>query len=231
MSVPAVADEIGWQSRRVRRLPPRASLYGVAVAVAAVAASVAAAATAGAPTTDDWIAFAILLPLAALAPLFTVSVGRNHGFHTGATFVVASALVLPPTLVVAVAVLLHVPTWVKERSQWYLQGFNIANYVLSALAVWVVAQPLAGEGDLSFALAGIGGAAAFVAVNHVLLAVMLQFARGHSFRESGLFSTLSLGLDLVIGVLGIAVAGFVETNPWLVPLLIAPLVLAHRSLS
>ena len=231
MSVPAVAEEIGWQSRRVRRLPPRAAVYGVAVAFTALAATVVAAATAQAPTTDDWIAFIVLLPLAALAPLFTVSVGRNHGFHTGATFVVASALVLPPTLVVAVAVLLHVPTWVKERSRWYLQGFNIANYLLSALAAWVVAQPLLDAGDLWFALAGFCAAAVFVTVNHVLLAVMLLLARGHSFRESGLFSTLSVGLDFVIGVLGVAVAGFVDMNPWLVPVLIAPLLLAHRSLS
>ena len=83
----------------------------------------------------------------------------------------------------------------------------------------------------SFALAGVAAAAVFVAVNHILLAVMLLLARGHSFRESGLFSTLSLGIDLVIAVLGMAVAGFVETNPWLVPVLIAPLLLAHRSLS
>ena len=50
------------------------------------------------PTRSEWTSFALLLPLAALAPRFRVSVGRNHGFHTGPAFIVAGALVLPPAL-------------------------------------------------------------------------------------------------------------------------------------
>jgi PAS domain S-box-containing protein len=60
---------------------------------------------------------------------------------------------------------------------------------------------------------------------------MLRFARGHSFRESGLFSPIGLGLELTIGLMGVAIAGFVELNAWLTPALLAPLLLAHRSLS
>ena len=60
---------------------------------------------------------------------------------------------------------------------------------------------------------------------------MLLLGHGHSVRESGLFGALSLGVDYVLASLGIAIALLLDTNPWLLPTLVAPLVLAHRSLS
>ena len=71
----------------------------------------------------------------------------------------------------------------------------------------------------------------FVAVNHLLLATMLRLGRGHTFRDSGLFSTTGLGIEVVLAALGVAVGAFAEFNPWLLPALIAPLALGHRSLS
>ena len=60
------------------------------------------------------------------------------------------------------------------------------------------AQPVVGTaGDASFALAGLLAAAVFVAVNHALLAIMLLLGRGHTFRESGLFSASGLGIELM----------------------------------
>ncbi|HEY8193208.1 MAG TPA: PAS domain S-box protein, partial [Gaiellaceae bacterium] len=231
MSAPAVATKIGWQSRRVHRLPPLAAAYVAVVAALALACAAAAVVTTGAPTADDWTAFAVLLPLAALARLYAVSLGRNQAFHTGAAFLVAAALVLPPVLVVVLAVLQQVPAAVREHTVWTRLVFNTANSILSAFAAWAVADAADVGSGLSFALAGAVATVAFVATNHGLLAGMLLLARGHSFRESGLFSPNSLGLEFVICVFGIAVAGFVDLNPWLVPALIAPLLLAHRTLS
>jgi two-component system cell cycle sensor histidine kinase/response regulator CckA len=231
MSTPAVADGAGWQSARVRRLPPAAWAYSLGViGAAAVAAAIAIGATA-APDRIEWEAFALLAPLAAVAPLLKVSIGRNHGFHTGATFVVAGAIVLPPALLVALVVLLHLPEWVRERYPWYIQSFNIANYALSALGGWAVADAVGTGSDQATAAGGIAAAAVFTVANHLLLATMLQLGRGHSFRESGLFSPISLGTDFVLASLGVAVAAFAFWNPWLLPTLIAPLALAHRSLS
>ena len=85
--------------------------------------------------------------------------------------------------------------------------------------------------DALFALAGLLAAMAFVVVNHALLAVMLQLGRGHSFRESGLFSASGFGIELVLALLGVAIGAFAGFNPWLLPALIAPLALGHRSLS
>ena len=68
-------------------------------------------------------------------------------------------------------------------------------------------------------------------VNHLLIAPMLHLARGHSLRESGLFSFPSLSTDLVLAMLGVAMAAFWGSNPWLIPFAVAPLLLIHRSLS
>ena len=228
----AIARQSGWRSRRFGPLPRHASAYAAAVGLAALAAAVAAAVGAS-PTRTQWTSFALLLPLAALAPRFRVAVGRNTGFHTGPAFIVAGALVLPPALVVGLVVALHLPVWSRDdQAPWYIQVFNLSNYTLSALAAWGVGAAVGAAGDdAAFALAGLLAAAAFVGVNHTLLAVMLRLGRGHTFRESGLFSPSGLGIELVLALLGVAIGAFAEFNPWLLPALIAPLALGHRSLS
>jgi len=141
-----------------------------------------------APTPAEWTAFALLLPLAAAAPFFLVSVGRNHGFHPGPAFIVAGALVLPPALLVGLVVAFHLPSiWRAQRSLVY-QAFNVSDYTLSALGAWAVAAAVGTGSNASFALTGLSAAAVFVLVNHGLLAIMLRLGRGHTFRESGLFS-------------------------------------------
>ena len=230
MNQPAIAGPSGYRSRRVGRLPRTASAYAAAVGLAALATA-AALALGTAPTRTEWTSFALLLPLAALAPRFRVAVGRNHGIHTGPAFIVAGALVLPPALVVVLVVGLHLPMWSRDQLPWYIQGFNLSNYTLSALGAWAVADAVGTAGDASFALAGLLAAAVFVSVNHVLLAIMLRLGHGHTFRESGLFSPTGFGIELVLAGLGVAVGAFAELNPWLLPALIAPLALGHRSLS
>ena len=120
------------------------------------------------------------------------------------------------------------------RYPWYIQGFNIANHMLNGLAAWVAVELVREAGlspEVEFALSGLAAAIVFVALNHVLLATMLHLARGHSLRETGLFSTESLSTDFVLALLGVAFAGLWDWNPWLLPTAVAPLILVHRSLS
>ena len=163
-------------------------------------------------TQHEWLAFAILLPLAAIAPLFRVPVGRNHSLHAAPAFVVAGALVLPPLLVVALVLALHAPLAIRDRYPWYIQAFNIANVTLSGLAAWLAVELIGQTSGLGFALSGLIAAGVFVIVNHVLLAVMLRLGRGHSFRETGLLSASGLGIEFVIASLGVAVAVFVTSQ-------------------
>ena len=85
--------------------------------------------------------------------------------------------------------------------------------------------------DVRFAAAGLAAAVVLVVLNHLILSVMLRLARGHSLKESGLFSFESLSTDLVLAALGVLVAYAWLINPALIPFAVAPLLLIHRSLA
>jgi hypothetical protein len=178
--------------------------------------------------------FIVLAAIAAVAQLFVVRTPRNQSYHTTIVFLLPAAMLLPPALVAVIGVLHHIPEWLKSRSVWYIQIFNICNWTLSMLAAYASFHVIAQHGSgshMAYALAGLAAAASIVAVNHLLMAPMLHLARGHSVRESGLFSFPSLSTDLVLAMLGVAMGAFWTRNPWLIPFSVAPLLLIHRSLS
>jgi PAS domain S-box-containing protein len=223
----------GFRSRDARGLPlpPAARVLFVGVAATAVLGTLGLEALSG--EHGGWLAFAVFASCAGAAQLFTVHTGRNHGFHTALVFVLAAVLLLPPELVALMAVVQHVPEWVKERYPWYVQTFNTCNVAVDGLAAWVAARAILaldpGLGSLDWALAGLAAAVVLVTLNHLLLAAMLRLARGHSFAESGLLSPAGLAPDLVLAGLGIGLALVWRSNPWVTPALVAPLVLSHRS--
>jgi diguanylate cyclase (GGDEF)-like protein/putative nucleotidyltransferase with HDIG domain len=215
------------------KLGAKAYVYFFVVAAATAAAVIPLLARLSADTRG-WTTFVILGAIAALAQLFVVRTPRNQSYHTTIVFLIPAAMLLPPELVALIGVIQHIPEWLKNRSAWYIQIFNICNWTLSMLAAYASFHGIlqVGSGtDIDYAFAGVAAAAAIVIVNHVLMAPMLHLARGHSLRESGLFSFPSLSTDLVLAMLGVAMAAFWVGNPWLIPFAVAPLLLIHRSLS
>jgi diguanylate cyclase (GGDEF)-like protein len=226
---------------RLRRVPavslPAAArnFLWVTLATAIGAAAVSTTAPLG---QVRWAAFAAVLAGGAAAQLFATHTPGNQVFHTGIAFSVAAALVLPPQLVVVVCVAQHVPEWLRQRYPWFIQSFNIANVVLSALAAWSVRTTFARNGmhvtaaattaDVFVALAA---AVTFVLVNHAMLARMLRLARGHSAASSGLFTLDSLIQDWVVAAVGVAFA-FMLLHSWALAAVVAlPLVLIQRALA
>jgi diguanylate cyclase (GGDEF)-like protein/putative nucleotidyltransferase with HDIG domain len=186
------------------------------------------------PDTNEWPTFLVLAVCAAIAQLFVVRTPRDQSYHTTIVFLIPAALLLPPELVALMGIVQHVPEWLKVRYPWYIQSFNICNYTLNGLAAWGAAdlvRNLSLSREPEMALAGLAACVVFVATNHVLLATMLHFARGHSLRETGLFSGDSLSTDFVLAALGVAFASLWRWNPYLLPTAVAPLLLIHRSLS
>ena len=216
-------------------LPSRARLYFFIVAAASAAAALPFLGRL--QHTHDWAAFLIFGSAAAIARLFVVRTPGDQAYHTDIVFLIPAALMLPPELLVLVAIVLMVPEWLKMRYRWYLQTFNIFNYLLSSMAVWLVGRELIldrayiGNDAIRIAIAGVASSVIFVGVNHTLLALMLRLARGFSLRETGLFDAEFLSTDLVLAALGVAVYYFSKTNHWLVPFALTPLFLIHRSLS
>jgi diguanylate cyclase (GGDEF)-like protein/putative nucleotidyltransferase with HDIG domain len=216
------------------RLAPKAACYFFVVA-AVTMATVVPLLSRLSPETPGWTTFFIFGAIAATAQLFVVRMPRlNQSYHTTIVFLVPAAMLLPPELVALMGVVQHLPEWLKTRSAWYIQIFNICNWTLSMLAAYAAFHGILSinsGSDVEYAAAGLAAAAAIVGVNHLLMAPMLHLARGHSLRESGLFSFPSLSTDLVLAMLGVAMAAFWLINPWLIPFSVAPLLLIHRSLS
>src|SRR3954468_1405215 len=216
-------------------MPPRARVYFFLVAVASAAAALPFLGRL--QDTHDWAAFVIFGAAAAIARLFVVRTPGDQAYHTDIVFLIPAALILPPELLALVAIVLMVPEWLKMRYRWYLQTFNIFNYLLSSMAVWLIGRELIlDQGYISneavrISVAGVASCIVFVAVNHTLLALMLRLARGFSLRETGLFDAEFLSTDLVLAALGVAVYAFWQQNLWLVPFALTPLFLIHRSLS
>ena len=215
------------------KLAAKATAYFVVVALATAVTVVPLLAQLK-PDTHGWATFVLLGGIAAVAQLFVVRTPRNQSYHTTIVFLVPAAMLLPPELVALMGLIQHIPEWLKNRSAWYIQIFNICNWTLAILAAYASFHGILGLGsgsDFDYALAGFAAAVAIVGVNHVLMAPMLHLARGHSIRESGLFSFPSLSTDLVLAMLGVAMGAFWVGNPWLIPFAVAPLLLIHRSLS
>src|SRR3954468_12924545 len=235
----AISSEFGRGERRSGPEPSEETLSRQAKAylftVSAVAIAVALVPLSHLkPSSHGWPTFLVLASCAAVAQLFVVRTPRDQSYHTTIVFLIPAALLLPPELVALMGIVQHIPEWLKVRYPWYIQGFNIANYTLNGLAAWGVVYLINGLGlneDITLALAGLAASIVFVTLNHVLLATMLHFARGHSMRETGLFSSESLSTDFVLAALGVAFAAIWTWNPWLLPTAVAPLLLIHRSLS
>src|SRR5881397_1407346 len=163
------------------------------------------------PHTRDWGLFLLLASAAALAQLFPARTPRDQTYATAVIFVVAAALLLPPELVALVATIQHVPEWLRIRYRWYLQTFNICNWTLALLAGYWIAHAVKSVSPFTAAaptaaIAGLAAIVVIVAVNHTLLAMMLRLGRGHSLRETALFSFENLSIELGLAALGVAVA-------------------------
>jgi diguanylate cyclase (GGDEF)-like protein/putative nucleotidyltransferase with HDIG domain len=222
---------------RASGLPRKARIYLVVVAIGTVAA--AGKFYVGATSiTHSWLTFAVLAVAATIAHTFPVKSPRNAQYHTSVVFLVAAALLLPPELLVLIPLVQTVPEWLKDRTPWPIEGFNISNYTLNSLAAWGADALVEkhGSGIISnpnarFAIGGFVAAVAFMTANHVLVALILKLGRGHSFRESGLFTVETISVDVVLAILGVSLAAFWNWNPWLIFAALAPLVVVHRSLS
>ncbi len=219
-----------------RGSPLNAASGAYLVAVAAAACALAAPLTGYSYSHTDWVLFVVLAACASAAQLLVVQTPGHQAYYSTAVFFLAGALLLPPPLVGLIVVIAHMPEWARYRYPWYIQTFNIANYTCAAVGASLVVRGALGPGhdfDSRIAPLAVTGAAAavvFVLVNHILLAHMLRLARGKSYRESGLFTLASLTTELVLALLGAGTAAVWVLAPPLVPFVLAPLLVVHRSL-
>jgi diguanylate cyclase (GGDEF)-like protein/putative nucleotidyltransferase with HDIG domain len=216
-------------------LPLNARIYFLITAVAA--AAVSAPFLGRLQDADEWTAFFILASAAAVARLFAVRTPADQTYHADIAFLIPAALILPPEMLPLVAIVQHVPEWLKMRYRWYIQSFNICIWTLATMGAWffgrhlVLDSNLIANDSMRIAVAGLVGCVVLVLVNHAMLALMLRLARGFSVRETGLFTLDNLSIDFVLAALGVGTYALSQQNHWVIPFVLAPLILVHRSLS
>jgi len=209
-------------------MPPAALAFWFAVAAPA---SVALGIAAHELPAGGWGPFALLTFTASLAQISAVHTTRRRVWHPAIVFVVVGILVLTPQQIVLMCVLQHLPEWLKQRYAWYIQLFNIANYVLAALAAHAAASLVTDTDGVSTttAVAGVVAASVFLVANRCLLAPMLRLARGMSLRATRLFALDDLGLEYVLALMGVPVAAAWSASLPLAVLMLAPMVLIQMT--
>ena len=227
---PASAGDLRRRLRLSSPLPPAASVYWLAIV--GIGAALLVDAGSEISMVDGWARFALLTTAASIAQLSAVQLTRNRVFHPAIVFVVAGALLLTPQQLVFMCVIQHLPDWLRNRYRWYIQPFNIANYVLAAGAAALAANWLKHSGPSSGgreAAAGIVAAVAFVALNRVLLIGMLQLGRGLTARATGLARADDIGLELMLALMAVPFAVLWGESAALAGLALAPLVLIQMT--
>jgi putative nucleotidyltransferase with HDIG domain len=227
--VTAAAVETGRRPLRLRgtrigTLTPAAWLYWTAVVAPAAFGIPFASSHVHAV---DWGRFATLAVLASGSQLLSFHLNRRRVFHPAILFVVAGALLLPPELMILLVVVHCLPDWLKQRYPWYIQTFNIANYVTAGVAAWGAAQLIGSTSAGREAVAGAVAAGVFVVTNRLLLMPMLYLGRGLTPRETGLLDGEDVTIELVLAMMAVPVADFWGRSLPLAALALTPLFLIH----
>jgi diguanylate cyclase (GGDEF)-like protein len=186
----------------------------------------------GLPTdvsTDDWIAFAVLVPLIAATHLLAREREKYQGSHLSLAPMFAAALVLPPALAAAAIAIAFVPEWIRTRVAWYIVVFNAANFVGPALASRAVFDAVETGGRGSWTLAALAGIGTFLVLQYAVLATMLRLARGVPVRDTVRIDCVLIDAGLLS--LGALAAALAEEHWSLVLLLLLPLALDYRALA
>jgi diguanylate cyclase (GGDEF)-like protein len=178
---------------------------------------------------DDWIAFAVLVPLIAGAHLLGREREKYQGSQLSLAPMFAAVLLLPPALAAAAIALAFVPDWIRTRVPWYIAVFNVANFVGPALAARVVFDAVESGGAATWTAGAVAALVTFLVLQYAVLAVMLKLARGVPVRETVRPDCVLIDAGLLS--LGALAAALAERHPSLVILLALPLALDYRALS
>ena len=208
-------------------------LIGMTLTVLAIPSSLQA--------PPNWLVFAALVTLATLTHLFEAVGPNNETWNANLTFYYAGVLLLAPFYFALLVIIPHLIHWGVVRlrhgptlRQWYIQPFNIATHLIAGFAAYAVYSILQPTSPVIVApiplIAALLGAAVYVTVNHFLVAAILVLARGHSWRESGLFDLQNFLSDGALVCLGYVIAVLWEINPWLTLPALTPLLMTYRAL-
>ena len=212
-------------------LPRLARIYIATVLATAAIAAVLSVLVAP-PSLEHAPAALVLLVCACIAQQFKVKSPKHQSYYTTTIFFFAAAILVRPAFAIVIVLAAHALELLRVRYRWYIQAFNVANFVLCAIAAAAVfgigqsGHSAGGRAALFAVLAGV----TFVALNHLLTALVIMWARGVPISRAGTMDLENLGTDIALMSVGALGSLLWLTDPWLAPLCLGPLFLIYRSL-
>lgn len=175
----------------------------------------------------------LLLACASVAQLFKVSSPKHQSYYTTSIFYFGGALLLRPAFLIVIVIVSHLIEVLRVRYRWYIQAFNIANFVvcgLAARAVFIFGRPEPIQPDLESVIRAVIAGLVFVVINHLLTVLVITWARRVPISKAGTLDWENIATDLALASVGALGALLWMINPWIVPLTLGPLFLIYRSL-
>ena len=188
----------------------------------------------------DLVLLAAIAVLCAAGNAFEVHAPGHHSLQPNLPLFIAGAAILAPAAIPLLALASFLPALLWRAERWYLPAFNVANYALAGFAVHALADfggAPSGPTTVSGVASLLGGAFAFVLINHVLIGVAAAIARGaRPLRALRAGLTLqetaaSLFIDLALAATGACLAALWWTAPATLAFGIGPLTLVFGALS
>ena len=173
----------------------------------------------------------ILTGVAAVAQVYKVEGATHKSSYNLGWVVYGLAFVIlggPATLFIILVA--HLIDWAWHKYPWYIQMYNMATFAIAVSATtwiynWIMSAQLS-SGILS-TLAILVALTVFTLLNHLLIGMVIWFARGQNFIQSGIFGLLTVMIDFTLLGLGIVAALIWTINPSAVLLVFIPLYLIY----
>ena len=176
----------------------------------------------------------VSIGIASIAQINKIE-GATHRSSYNLAWVVYGACMVylggAATLLIILAA--HIVDWVWHKYPWYIQLFNMATFAIAvSVASWcyAVIMTLQLPLELPKTVAILAALAIFTLLNHLLVGVAIWFARGQNFAQSGVFSFLTVMIDLTLLGIGMIAALIWTINPSAVLVVMIPLFLIYKTL-
>lgn len=178
--------------------------------------------------------FVTLCVIAAMALILKVEGSTNRSYYTfnflvyGFTFAV-----LGTSTAILVIVVSNIVEWIWNKPPWFIQLFNTGSYLIvmqGASFVYDWINPAHSLDTWQTALALILSMAVLDFLNHLMVGLVIWFARGETFRKSGVFDFFPLMLDLSLLYFGASLSIVWNHNPLALGLFLVPLYMIYNTL-
>jgi len=182
---------------------------------------------------NHWALLA-LSGLASIAFFFKVE-GTTNRSHYNISFLVYgfTFVFLGPEASIVVIIISNLVDWAWHKYAWYIQGFNIASFIIVVYVsglVYTFINPKMSLLSFEGILGAMASLAIFTLLNHLMIGLVVWFARGESFAKSGIFDVLPVMIDYTLLCMGAGTALIWVLNPFAIPLTILPLYLIFTTL-